>query len=40
LNFAILALLEKEGIDTLYLEFKTYLESYKPTWEKTDKSID
>jgi MscS family membrane protein len=40
LNLAILALLEKEGIDTLHLEFRTYLESYKPTWQKTGKSIN
>ena len=40
LNLAILALLEKEGIDTLHLEFRTYLESYKQTWEKTGKSIN
>ncbi|HEY9296226.1 MAG TPA: mechanosensitive ion channel protein MscS, partial [Phormidium sp.] len=40
LNLAILALLEKEGIDTLHLEFRTYLESYKPTWERTGKSIN
>ncbi|MEG4234928.1 mechanosensitive ion channel [Microcoleus sp. Pol11C3] len=40
LNLAILALLEKEGIDTLHLEFRTYLESYKQTLEKTGKSIN
>jgi hypothetical protein len=40
LNLAILSLLEKEGIDTLHLEFRTYLESYKPTLEKTGKSIN
>lgn len=40
LNLGILALLEKEGIDTLHLEFRTYLESYKPTLEKTGKSIN
>ena len=40
LNINILSLLEKEGIDTLHLEFRTYLESYKPTWEKTGKSIN
>lgn len=40
LNLAILALLEKEGIDTLHLEFRTYLESYKQTWERTGKSIN
>jgi len=40
LNLAILALLEKEGIDTLHLEFRTYLENYKQTWEKTGKSIN
>ncbi len=34
LNLAILALLEKEGIDTLHLEFRTYLESYNPTGKK------
>jgi MscS family membrane protein len=31
LNLAILVLLEKEGIDTLHLEFRTYLERYKET---------
>jgi hypothetical protein len=36
----MLALLEKEGIDTLHLEFRTYLESYKQTWERTGKSIN
>jgi len=40
LNLAILALLEKEGIDTLHLEFRTYLENYKQTLEKTGKSIN
>jgi MscS family membrane protein len=40
LNLAILALLEKEGIDTLHLEFRTYLESYKQTWEKNGQSIN
>ena len=40
LNLGILALLEKEGIDTLHLEFRTYLESYKQTLEKTGKSIN
>lgn len=40
LNLAILALLEKEGIDTLHLEFRTYLESYKQTLERTGKSIN
>ncbi|MEG4533910.1 mechanosensitive ion channel domain-containing protein [Microcoleus sp. D2_18a_D3] len=40
LNLAILALLEKEGIDTLHLEFRTYLESYKPTLEKTGKALN
>ena len=40
LNLAILALLEKEGIDTLHLEFRTYLESYKQNWERTGKSIN
>ncbi len=39
LNLAILALLQKEGIDTLHLEFRAYLESYKQTWEITGKSI-
>lgn len=34
LNIDILSLLEKEGIDTLHLEFRTYLESYKQTLEK------
>ena len=37
LNIDILSLLEKEGIDTLHLEFRTYLESYKHTLEKTGK---
>jgi MscS family membrane protein len=40
LNLGILALLEKEGIDTLHVEFRTYLESYKQTWEKTGKVIN
>ena len=40
LNIDILSLLEKEGINTLHLEFRTYLESYKQTWEKTGKSIN
>jgi len=40
LNLAILALLEKEGIDALHLEFRTYLETYKPTLGKTGKSIN
>jgi MscS family membrane protein len=40
LNLGILALLEKEGIDTLHLEFRTYLESYKQTLKKTGKSIN
>ncbi|MEG4961852.1 MULTISPECIES: mechanosensitive ion channel domain-containing protein [unclassified Microcoleus] len=40
LNLAILSLLEKEGIDTLHLEFITYLESYKQTLERTGKSIN
>ena len=40
LNIDILSLLEKEGIDTLHLEFRTYLESYKQTLEKTGKSIN
>jgi MscS family membrane protein len=37
LNLGILALLEKEGIDTLHVEFRTYLESYKQTWERSGK---
>jgi MscS family membrane protein len=40
LNLAILALLEKEGIDTLHLEFITYVGSYKQTLEKTGKPIN
>ncbi len=40
LNLAILALLEKEGMDTLNLEFRTYLESYKQTLEITGKAIN
>lgn len=40
LNLAILALLEKEGIDNLHLEFRTYLESYKQTLEITGKAIN
>lgn len=40
LNIDILSLLEKEGINPLHLEFRTYLESYKQTWEKTGKSIN
>jgi MscS family membrane protein len=40
LNIDILSLLEKEEINTLHLEFRTYLESYKQTWEKTGKSIN
>lgn len=39
LNLAILALLEKEGIDTLHLEFRTYLENYHPTLDKNGKAI-
>ncbi|MEG4145520.1 mechanosensitive ion channel domain-containing protein [Microcoleus sp. Pol12B5] len=39
LNLAILSLLEKEGIDTLHLEFRTYLGSYKPTLEIACKVI-
>ena len=34
LNIDILSLLEKEGINTLHVEFRTYLERQKPTWEK------
>lgn len=34
LNLDILSLLEKEGINTLHVEFRTYLERQKPTWEK------
>jgi MscS family membrane protein len=40
LNIDILSLLEKEGINTIHIEFRTYLESYKQTWEKTGKSIN
>lgn len=40
LNLAILELLEKEGIDTLHIEFRTYLESDKQTLEKTGKVIN
>jgi MscS family membrane protein len=40
LNIDILSLLEKEGINTLHLEFRTYLENYKQTLEKTGKSIN
>ena len=40
LNIDILSLLEKEGIDTLHLEFRTYLESYNHTLEKTGKLIN
>jgi MscS family membrane protein len=40
LNIDILSLLEKEGIDTLHLEFRTYLGSYNPTLEKVGKSIN
>ncbi len=34
LNIDILSLLEKEGINTLHVEFRTYLERQKPTLEK------
>lgn len=34
LNLDILSLLEKEGINTLHVEFRTYLERQKPTLEK------
>jgi len=34
LNIDILSLLEKEGINTLHVEFRTYLEIQKPNWEK------
>lgn len=34
LNIDILSLLEKEGINTLHVEFRTYLERQKPNWEK------
>ena len=37
LNLAILALLEKEGIDTLHVEFRTYLERYQQNWENLPK---
>lgn len=37
LNIDILFLLEKEGINTLHVEFKTYLERQKPTLEKITK---
>lgn len=40
LNIDILSLLEKEGIDTLHLEFRTYLGSYNPTLERVGKSIN
>lgn len=40
LNLAILALLEKESIDTLHVEFRTYLESHKQTLEKTGQVIN
>jgi len=35
-----LSLLEKEGINTIHIEFRTYLESYKQTLERTGKSIN
>ena len=38
LNIDILSLLEKEGINTLHVEFRTYLERQKPTWEKIPNS--
>ena len=34
LNLDILSLLEKEGLNTLHVEFRTYLERQKPNWEK------
>jgi MscS family membrane protein len=40
LNIDILSLLEKEGINTIHLEFRTYLGSYKPTLERAGKSIN
>ncbi|WP_445245129.1 hypothetical protein [Microcoleus sp. OTE_8_concoct_300] len=40
LNIEILSLLEKEGINTLHLEFRTYLGSYNPTLERAGKSIN
>ncbi|AFZ12715.1 MscS Mechanosensitive ion channel [Crinalium epipsammum PCC 9333] len=39
LNLAILSILEKEGIDTLHLEFRTYLENYQHTSNKNVKTI-
>ncbi len=40
LNLAILVLLEEQGIDTLHVEFRTYLDSYKQTWGKTDQATN
>jgi MscS family membrane protein len=40
LNIDILSLLEKEGINTIHIEFRTYLGNYKPTLERDGKSIN
>ena len=40
LNIDILSLLEKEGINTLHLEFRTYLGSDNSTLERAGKSIN
>jgi len=40
LNIDILSLLEKEGINTIHIEFRTYLGSYKPTLEIAGKVIN
>jgi len=40
LNIDILSLLEKEGINTIHIEFRTYLGSYNPTLERAGKVIN